>query len=215
MSPFDLKALAILLDSFGRRDLLCLEIGSWFGAGSTQVIAEYSKKIICVDHWRGNDNHQHKKIVAEIDVFSRFKQNTKRFGELIIPIQGNSTSVCQILRKRVFDFIFIDGDHRYEGTRNDILKSKPLLKNGGILAGHDCEGSVTSENRAIILNHLNEDHIDSIFEGFSQCHPGVIFAVDETINHANLFAKKLITIENQRGFSTIWWKKRNKLFGFV
>ena len=43
MSPFDAFALEELVSSFGRNDLTCLEIGSWFGAGSTQIIGKFSK----------------------------------------------------------------------------------------------------------------------------------------------------------------------------
>lgn len=35
------------------------------------------------------------------------------------------------------DFIFIDGDHRYESVRRDIDKAMTLIKPGGTLAGHD------------------------------------------------------------------------------
>jgi predicted O-methyltransferase YrrM len=38
------------------------------------------------------------------------------------------------------DLIFLDGDHNYPGVRADILSAKPLLKSGGILAGHDYAG---------------------------------------------------------------------------
>jgi predicted O-methyltransferase YrrM len=36
-----------------------------------------------------------------------------------------------------FDFIFIDGDHTYEGAKKDFENYFPLLKKGGILALHD------------------------------------------------------------------------------
>ncbi len=35
------------------------------------------------------------------------------------------------------DFIFIDGDHTYEGTKADIEVWKYLVKAGGVLSGHD------------------------------------------------------------------------------
>lgn len=37
------------------------------------------------------------------------------------------------------DFVFIDSDHTYEGTRAAILAFLPKMKSGGVLAGHDCE----------------------------------------------------------------------------
>jgi predicted O-methyltransferase YrrM len=36
-----------------------------------------------------------------------------------------------------FDFVFIDGDHTYEGVKADIAAWSPKLKPTGMLAGHD------------------------------------------------------------------------------
>jgi predicted O-methyltransferase YrrM len=35
------------------------------------------------------------------------------------------------------DFVFIDGDHSYEGCAKDIDLWYPKLKEGGLLSGHD------------------------------------------------------------------------------
>ena len=36
-----------------------------------------------------------------------------------------------------FDFVFIDGDHSYEGLKGDWEGWAPLVKSGGIIALHD------------------------------------------------------------------------------
>ena len=41
------------------------------------------------------------------------------------------------VNREAFDFVFIDADHSYEAVRADILAYRPLVKRGGILAGHD------------------------------------------------------------------------------
>ena len=46
-------------------------------------------------------------------------------------------SIKKILGNKLFDFIFIDGDHSYEGCIKDFELSFPFLKNGGIVAFHD------------------------------------------------------------------------------
>jgi cephalosporin hydroxylase len=42
-----------------------------------------------------------------------------------------------LLGGRKIDFLFIDGDHTYEGVKQDYETFKPLVKNGGIIALHD------------------------------------------------------------------------------
>ena len=36
-----------------------------------------------------------------------------------------------------FDFVFIDGDHTYDGVRADWLAYSPLVRSGGLVAFHD------------------------------------------------------------------------------
>lgn len=38
-----------------------------------------------------------------------------------------------------FDIIYIDGDHSYDGVTNDLKESLRIIKNGGIICGHDYE----------------------------------------------------------------------------
>ena len=139
MSPFDAYALDEILRKFNRTDLTCMEIGSWYGSGSTQIIAKYSEKLICVDHWKGNENDEMKRITKSFDVFSEFLTNTSHLGNKIIPFRGMSDGILKLLKNQTFDFIFIDGDHRYSTTVGDITACNKLIKNGGILAGHDFE----------------------------------------------------------------------------
>jgi len=42
-----------------------------------------------------------------------------------------------ILRDNKVDFLFIDGDHSYEGVKKDFEMYSPLVKKGGIIAFHD------------------------------------------------------------------------------
>jgi predicted O-methyltransferase YrrM len=42
-----------------------------------------------------------------------------------------------ILKEHKLDFLFIDGDHRYEGVRLDFEMYSPLVRGGGLVAFHD------------------------------------------------------------------------------
>ncbi len=47
------------------------------------------------------------------------------------------SEVRRILDSRKVDFLFIDGDHTYEGVKRDFEMYGPLVKRGGIIALHD------------------------------------------------------------------------------
>ena len=214
MSPFDERALHILLQTFERKNLTILEIGSWLGAGSTQIFAEYAEKLVCVDHWVGNDNETHRKILAQIDVFAKFWENVDAFKEKVIPIRSNSDEIGALLADGLFDFIFIDGDHRYQQTKKDIMNSLPKVKAGGMLAGHDCEGRITSDNEEKIVDFRDLDHVESAFPRFKEMHPGVIVAVGELLDSVFLFADEdnMLKFNDENGntlagHSTIWCAK--------
>jgi len=67
----------------------------------------------------------------------------RTFGKDIQLIRDDShldatlQQVKEILNGREVDFLFIDGDHSYEGVTKDFLMYFPLVKKGGIIAFHD------------------------------------------------------------------------------
>lgn len=45
--------------------------------------------------------------------------------------------IKKVLKGNSLDFLFIDGDHTYEGVREDFLMYSPLVRKGGLVAFHD------------------------------------------------------------------------------
>jgi predicted O-methyltransferase YrrM len=46
-------------------------------------------------------------------------------------------SIHKVLQGSSLDFLFIDGDHTYEGVRLDFEMYSPLVRDGGLIAFHD------------------------------------------------------------------------------
>lgn len=209
MSPFDESALESLL--LGNDHLRVLEIGSWLGAGSTKILARHASELICIDHWRGNENQEHKDILNNCDPHLIFKENTSQFGEKIQSIKIDSENISKLNFKDPFDFIFIDGDHRYTKTIKDIHNCLPLLKKGGIISGHDCEARYSQLIKGFTEAELEADHTNSPDFKFKHYHPGVIVAVGEIFgDNVELFSDSHNVInlsDGSVGYSTIWYKR--------
>lgn len=62
-----------------------------------------------------------------------------------------------ILRGREIDFLFIDGDHSYEGVKADYERYSPLVKVGGLVGFHD-----TAEHDPAQRCHVREFWLELI-----------------------------------------------------
>lgn len=127
---------------------LAIEVGSFRGRSATAITLRLHGRLYCVDSWAGN----------RADEYARFRKNlrAKIAAGVVIPVRTDSPEAAPVLLKEhgpTFDFVFIDGDHSYEGCAADIAAYRPLLRVGGVLAGHD----------------------------YGAKHPGVVQAVDEAL----------------------------------
>jgi SAM-dependent methyltransferase len=52
-------------------------------------------------------------------------------------IVGDSSQSLSRFGDERFDWIYIDGDHRYEGVRNDLIQAARVVKRGGLLIFND------------------------------------------------------------------------------
>lgn len=56
---------------------------------------------------------------------------------LVCPVRTSGERAARLFDPRSLDLVFVDGDHSYEGCAADIRAFLPLVKPGGVLAGHD------------------------------------------------------------------------------
>jgi cephalosporin hydroxylase len=67
----------------------------------------------------------------------------RRPSQVIHSLEGNSqlpavvNKAERILNGRRFDFLFIDGDHEYNGVLEDLIQWYSLVRPGGLIAFHD------------------------------------------------------------------------------
>ncbi len=124
-----------------------IEIGSWAGR-STRAIADnlpVGSVLYACDTWNGSsgepDAHKTAKEREGDGAHMKFYDNLYDHIMLgrVHPIRMESGNAAEFLAKKGVkaDICFIDADHSYEGVKRDIQLWQPLVKEGGILCGHD------------------------------------------------------------------------------
>jgi len=116
-----------------------VQIGSYAGE-STCFIAEgigfKNCEFYCIDTWY-NDAMEHHARKGE-DVFGEFLRNVEPYRDKILPMRGYSYEMInKFPKQKKIDFLFIDGNHSYEGVQRDIQDWIPLVKKNGIVCFHD------------------------------------------------------------------------------
>ena len=77
--------------------------------------------------------------------------------------KGKSKDILIKFPDDYFDFIYVDGDHSYEGAIADLELARKKIKNGGIILGHDYSAEmpevIKAVNDFIGQNNLQIDFI--------------------------------------------------------
>ena len=107
-------------------------------------------------------------------------------------IRADSAAFMPMLKDGLFDLIYVDGTHYYEGVKRDIQQALRLIRPGGIIVGDDLELQPTIELIEIARANLEKDLV--LLEGGRAFHPGVMLAVHELLG----------AVHSDEG---TWWKK--------
>lgn len=99
-----------------------LEVGSGWGIFSRSALEVPDTKIITID-------------VKTRSRLGQYLSRVKGFEDRIEMICGDSRDILKemIAKKRKFQFIFVDGDHRLEGAYKDLQNAWDLLDEGGTI----------------------------------------------------------------------------------
>ena len=92
----------------------------------------------------------------------------KKYKNNINIIKGNSNKVLKELNLDNFDYVFLDGGHRYETVLNDLKSLKKVIENGGVILCDDYDltyapGVKKAIDEYVLLNNFNLKILNSRF----------------------------------------------------
>ena len=132
-----------------------VEIGTKFG-GTFKIWNEVTNaKTISIDLVAGIHGG-----VTRDDVDNRNKSFINLYGSRCNFIEGDSHQdltydlLINILKGQKIDFLFIDGDHTYEGVKQDYEMFKELVSDNGYIAFHDINDTQRHRDRNVYVGKL-------------------------------------------------------------
>ena len=122
----DSYSLALLAKKFAKQNLI--EVGTSFGQSSLLFALNTPPdvRITTLDIQRVEDNPTLGNVFRGQPVAERIQMVTSTLEQLAATLEPHSV-----------DFIFIDGDHSYDGCKSDTLAAMKLVRPGGLICWHD------------------------------------------------------------------------------
>ena len=137
-----------MMDELVPKNGIYAEIGVLAGEFSKDIYLYLSpKKLVLIDFFTGmcgsgdqdGNNFREYNLDHEYIKLTNFINDINSSTTTIEAIKGNSSTILSNYDSNIFDMIYIDGDHSYEGVLKDLEVSYDKIKNNGWIMGHDYE----------------------------------------------------------------------------
>jgi hypothetical protein len=120
-----------------------VEVGTFKGSFSNQIMNNWSGTLYMVDVWRPlesgyDDSSNHGRYDG--GVYTDAMENIKGFEDRAIMVRATSEIAADMFNDNSLDFVYIDANHAYDYVVQDIELWYPKVKKGGFICGHDYLG---------------------------------------------------------------------------
>ncbi len=125
-----------LKQQYGNKPLVGAEIGFGLGLNAQSLLDNLNiKRLYCIDPSIGKEYHDGPR---DVKAFLNKPSNYEKLKNdpRVVFIEKPSTEATAEIPEDL-DFVYIDGLHNYDGCLNDLQNYYPLMKEGGVLGGHD------------------------------------------------------------------------------
>jgi hypothetical protein len=150
MGDGGLALISVLQERFGvNGPRTGVEVGVYRGSTSARLLRNFPLlKLLMVDPWATYaPEHSYRKSGDGCAKFTPDQQQGNldaammatefAFGRRTIIREASTDYAATLAADRLFDFVFIDGDHTHEAVKDDIAAWWPHVRVGGIIAGDD------------------------------------------------------------------------------
>jgi len=124
-------------------------------------IAKTAAKLYCIDPWKTGPVYGFRDYVTQDRLDSFYEEAKGRMESFNCEfIRKISQDAVKDFEDESLDFVYIDANHDYENTRNDIREWSKKVKKGGIVSGHDYVEKISQVYTFGVVKAVNELGMD-------------------------------------------------------
>ena len=113
-----------------------------------------------------------------IPIYRRFARARQKLHLLRANSHDPSTlaKVKELFGARLIDLLFIDGDHTYEGVKQDWEMYSPLVRSGGLIVFHDISGNYSDTEVKKHWDSIRANYVHKEYSSYpgGKCGIGVL-----------------------------------------
>jgi len=129
----------------------------WMGKTSGGLLRLLPKlHLSLIDRWcvtpKGDSYFQGSRVMSRHpakrfqSAFNKTLETVAPFADRVKVYKLESAEASEYFEEESLDFIFIDGDHSFEGVTRDLTNWVPKVKKDGLICGHDWENANTYQD---------------------------------------------------------------------
>jgi hypothetical protein len=141
---------------YHNQQLICAEIGVAYGNNAFNILSVLNiKKMFLIDPYEITPDFpdgeqldwiEHK---SPDEIYNICRRKLQPFNDKIVFIRKPSNQAVKDINVDL-DFLYVDGNHKYEYVKSDLNLYYPLVKPNGIIGGDDFSGSFIGVCKAVL-----------------------------------------------------------------
>ena len=113
------------------------------GMFSEELLSRWDGRLlVSVDSWRQAAVHPDDELhvrpdTQHVDIMKTAATRLGKYGDRSMMLRASSPVAARMFPPGFFDFVYIDASHSADAAMADIMAWWPLVRSGGLFAGHD------------------------------------------------------------------------------
>jgi len=139
LGKYDVRPALLTLK--GKKGLIGCEVGVEYGKNAQWMLENLDIRFLyLIDPWCNYDGLKYDGVFASNDegekAYIETCERLKSYSNKIMIIRDFPENVVSLITSKL-DFVYEDSSHRYEHVLHHLNLFFPLIKKGGLVAGHD------------------------------------------------------------------------------